>query len=103
MHPIADKAEIAVEFPDKLYMGQFGRHSSFEAATESDGILIRLRHQDGESAMCRSICTICCLLTSSPRLPARSPIAHRRWDASFQPLTAAARDLLEALERAPAT
>ena len=42
MHPIADKAEIAVEFPDKLYMGQFGSHSSFDAGTEADGVLIRL-------------------------------------------------------------
>jgi hypothetical protein len=30
MHLIADKPEIAVEFPDKLYMGRFGHPSSFE-------------------------------------------------------------------------
>ena len=48
MHPIADKAEIAVDFPDKLYMGQFGRHSSFEAAIETAGVLIRLSRQDDE-------------------------------------------------------
>ena len=48
MHPIADKAEIAVDFPDKFYMGEFGRQSSFDARTEADGVLIRLHRQDGE-------------------------------------------------------
>jgi hypothetical protein len=48
MHPIADKAEIAVEFPDKVYMGQFGQHSSFEATIETSGVLIRLGRRDDE-------------------------------------------------------
>ena len=48
MHPIADKAEIAVDFPDKLYLGEFGHHSSFEACTEPDGVMIRLSRQGGE-------------------------------------------------------
>ena len=33
MHPIADKAEIAIDFPEKLYIGEFGRHSSFDACS----------------------------------------------------------------------
>lgn len=31
LHPIADKAEVSVDFPDKAYMGSFGRHSQFDA------------------------------------------------------------------------
>ena len=27
LHPIADKAEVSVDFPDKAYLGSFGRHS----------------------------------------------------------------------------
>lgn len=42
MHPIADKAEVAIDFPDKLYMGSFGRDCRFEARAEADGVLIRL-------------------------------------------------------------
>jgi hypothetical protein len=42
MHSIADKAEIAIDFLDKLYMGGFGRDCEFEARSEADGMLIRL-------------------------------------------------------------
>src|SRR5580700_8579873 len=48
MHPIADKAEVAIDFPDKLYMGGFGRDSAFEAKAEADGVLIRLVRVGGE-------------------------------------------------------
>ncbi len=30
--PITDKAEIALEYPDKLYVGTFDRSSRFEMA-----------------------------------------------------------------------
>ncbi|MCC7271695.1 MAG: hypothetical protein IT561_03440 [Alphaproteobacteria bacterium] len=40
--PIADKAEIAIEFPEKAYMGAFGRESRFDAAVESDSVMLRL-------------------------------------------------------------
>lgn len=42
MHQIADKAEVAIDFPDKFYRGGFGRDSEYEARAEADGILIRL-------------------------------------------------------------
>ena len=28
MHPISDKAEVSVDFPDKAYIGSFGRHAN---------------------------------------------------------------------------
>jgi hypothetical protein len=28
LHPISDKAEVSVDFPDKAYIGSFGRHSN---------------------------------------------------------------------------
>jgi hypothetical protein len=31
LHPISDKAEVFVDFPDKAYIGSFGRHSQFDA------------------------------------------------------------------------
>jgi hypothetical protein len=41
-HPIADKAEVTIDFPDKFYMGGFGRDCAFEARAEAEGVLIRL-------------------------------------------------------------
>lgn len=48
MHPIVDKAEVAIDFPDKFYSGGFGRDSSYEARAEDDGVLIRLVRQGSE-------------------------------------------------------
>ena len=42
LHPIADKAEVSVDFPDKAYIGNFGRHSQFDAYTDADSVAIRL-------------------------------------------------------------
>jgi hypothetical protein len=41
-HPIADKAEVSIDFPDKAYMGSFGRHSQFDAHADADSVAIRL-------------------------------------------------------------
>ena len=42
LHPIADKAEVSVDFPDKAYIGNFGRHSQFDAYADADCVAIRL-------------------------------------------------------------
>ena len=36
--PITDKAEIALEYPDKLYVGSFERSSRFEAHLDEKGV-----------------------------------------------------------------
>jgi hypothetical protein len=36
--PIPDKAEVALEYPDKLYIGTFERSSRFEAHLDATGI-----------------------------------------------------------------
>ncbi len=41
-HPIPDKAEVAIDFPDKVYIGSFSRGSKFEARAENDGLFIKL-------------------------------------------------------------
>ena len=41
-HRIQDKAEVAIDFPDKFYMGSFSRGSMFEARAENDGLFIKL-------------------------------------------------------------
>jgi len=101
MHPIADKAEIAIDFPDKLYMGGFGRDCDFEARAESDGMLIRLV-RSGEDRRVAEIHLHHFLFAGilddlAKSLAEREPIdaVHR------EPLRDAARRFLAALEAAP--
>jgi len=48
LHPITDKGEVAIDFPDKYYSGGFGRDCSFEARAENEGVLIRLVRTEGD-------------------------------------------------------
>ena len=41
-HPIPDKAEVSIDFPDKFYMGSFPSDAKFEARAEDDGLFIKL-------------------------------------------------------------
>jgi hypothetical protein len=38
--PITDKVEVALEYPDKLYIGSFERSSRFDAHLEANGIAL---------------------------------------------------------------
>ncbi len=49
MKPIPDKAEIALEYPDKLYIGTFERSSRFDAHFDETGISLTLYHGGDES------------------------------------------------------
>ena len=42
LHPIADKAEVSVDFPDKAYIGSFGRNSQFDAYADAESVAIKL-------------------------------------------------------------
>lgn len=42
LHPITDKAEVSVDFPDKAYIGSFSRHSQFDAYADSDSVIVKL-------------------------------------------------------------
>jgi hypothetical protein len=47
-HPIVDRAEVAIDFPDKSYLGSFTRHSAFEASADAEGVLLRLTRSGAE-------------------------------------------------------
>jgi hypothetical protein len=49
MKPIPDKVEIALEYPDKLYIGSFERSSTFDARLDEIGIALTLHHGGDES------------------------------------------------------
>jgi hypothetical protein len=40
--PIPDKAEVALEYPDKLYIGTFERTARFDAHLDQEGISLSL-------------------------------------------------------------
>ena len=42
MKSISDRAEISIDFPDKAYMGAFGRESTFDVKVDSDEVLLRI-------------------------------------------------------------
>jgi len=46
--PISDKAEIALEYPDMLYIGTFERSSRFEAHVDQTGIALILERPGAE-------------------------------------------------------
>ncbi len=99
MHPISDKAEIAIDFPDKAYMGSFGRECSFDARADADGMMIRLVRTSGEKREAEIHLhhfLFAGILDDLARsLGEREPID----DMHRQPLLAAARKLAAALER----
>jgi hypothetical protein len=45
--PIPDKAEVAVEYPDKLYIGTFAQTDRFDAHFDKAGIALSLCRQGG--------------------------------------------------------
>jgi len=36
--PIADKAEVSIDFPDKFYMGSFARESRYDVTADAGGV-----------------------------------------------------------------
>ncbi|MEZ5816700.1 MAG: hypothetical protein R3D44_06435 [Hyphomicrobiaceae bacterium] len=46
--PITDKAEVSIDFPDKFYMGSFGRGSRYDVTADKEGIHLHLDRAAGE-------------------------------------------------------
>jgi hypothetical protein len=47
--PVPDKAEVAIEYPDKFYIGTFERNSRFEAHLDSNGIALKLERPGSDN------------------------------------------------------
>jgi hypothetical protein len=52
--PIPDKAEVALEYPDKLYIGTFEHTARFDAHLDKDGISLSL-HRTGAADERKSV------------------------------------------------
>jgi hypothetical protein len=48
--PIPDKAEVAIDYPDKLYIGTFERTSRFDAHVDEAGISLSLHRTDADNS-----------------------------------------------------
>ncbi len=46
--PITDKAEVSIDFPDKFFMGSFGRGSQYDVTADREGIHLHLDRREGE-------------------------------------------------------
>lgn len=46
-HPITDRAQVSIDFPDKFYVGSFDRESSLDVSADDQGVHIKLQ-RDGE-------------------------------------------------------
>jgi hypothetical protein len=47
--PVPDKAEVAIEYPDKFYIGTFERTSRFEAHLDRNGISLKLERPGSDN------------------------------------------------------
>jgi len=98
LHPIADKAEVSVDFPDKAYIGSFGRHSQFDAYADTDSVAIRLV-RPGEDRREAMVHLHYGLLAEILAELARSLTAHAALDEQHRrELSEAAKQLAAALE-----
>jgi hypothetical protein len=52
--PVADKAEVALEYPDKLYIGTFEQSARFDAHLDETGISLSL-HRTGADDVRKSV------------------------------------------------
>ena len=52
--PIPDKAEVALEYPDKLYIGTFERTARFDAHLDETGISLSL-HRTGTADVRKTV------------------------------------------------
>jgi hypothetical protein len=97
--PLPDKAELALEYPDKLYIGTFDRSSRFDAHLDTTGLSLVLE-RTGDSDERKSVHLhlnyglLAEILKDVARTVGRLPsddIAHR------ESLTEAAAELQQAL------
>jgi len=96
MKPITDKAEVSIDFPEKAYMGSFGKSSRFEVQADAEEMLLKMMHsgeQRREVAMHLHYYLLADILSEFARaLKAMAPLdeAHRdALDNAAQALAAA--------------
>jgi hypothetical protein len=99
MHSITDKAEVAIDFPDKAYIGGFGRDGRFEVRAEGDGMVLRLVRGSGERG--EAEIHLHHFLLAAVIDDLATALAARPWDDAHRLLLQAAQKLAAALDATP--
>jgi hypothetical protein len=47
LKPITDRAEVALDFPERSFMGSYGHSSSYEVNADPEGVTLRLVRRSG--------------------------------------------------------
>lgn len=96
-HPIMDKAEVAIDLPNRLYRGTFHRDSAFEVHADDEEVFLRLIYS-GEESRIASVHLHYFLLADIIQETAREiSEKHPIDDVHREPLLDAARELVKAL------
>ena len=64
--PMPDKAEVALEYPDKLYIGTFERSSRFDAHLDETGISLSIQRTGEVDTQIHSHALSLCALCRNP-------------------------------------
>ncbi len=97
--PIVDRAEVAIDFPDKSYLGSFTRHSAFEAAADAAGVLLRLVRSGPEKRQVDIHLHYHLFADILAELAGSIEAGHPVGEAQRAPLLAAAERLVASLRR----
>jgi hypothetical protein len=97
MKPIADQAEVSIDFPDKAYVGAFTRNSGFDAHADAEGVSLKLS-RPGEDRRTAEVHLHYYLFADILEELAMALAARPRLDEAHRaPLLKAARDLQRSL------
>ncbi len=47
LKPIADRSEVALDFPERSFMGSYSQSSSYEIEADAEGVTLRLVRRKG--------------------------------------------------------
>jgi hypothetical protein len=83
--PLTGKAEVVLEYPEKLFIGTFDRSDHFDARLDANEVLLTLQRQSGTEA-CRAarlhitpqvFANVLCRLAESPSATAPPPAVRQ--------------------------
>tara|TARA_A100001037_G_C14909285_1_gene526479 strand:- start:58 stop:366 length:309 start_codon:yes stop_codon:yes gene_type:complete len=96
-HPIMDKAEVAIDLPNRLYRGTFRRDVAFEMPAD-DEVFLKLIYAGEESRIASVHLHYFLLADIIKETALEISEKHPIDDVHREPLLAAARELVKALE-----
>lgn len=97
-HPIMDKAEVAIDLPNRLYRGTFRRDAAFEVRADNEEVFLKLIYSGEESRIASVHLHYFLLADIIKETALEISEKHPIDDVHREPLLAAARELVKALD-----